>query len=165
MKENKQSDEKTKEKENKKSKKNKDTLEIQDLKEGKTSIGELISIAKDVMKNAYVPYSNFKVGAALLTKSGKIYTGVNIENSSFGLTNCAERTAIFKAISEGEREFETLVVVADTEEPVSPCGACRQVMSEFGDFEVVLTNLKGDIIQTSVNQLLPYSFDKDDLKK
>ncbi|MEN6591002.1 MAG: cytidine deaminase [Fervidobacterium sp.] len=128
-------------------------------------MGELISIAKDVMKNAYVPYSNFKVGAALLTKSGKVYTGVNIENSSFGLTNCAERTAIFKAISEGEREFETLVVVADTEEPVSPCGACRQVMSEFGDFEVVLTNLKGDIIQTSVNQLLPYSFDKDDLKK
>ncbi|HOV53578.1 MAG TPA: cytidine deaminase [Fervidobacterium sp.] len=140
-------------------------MEIQDLKEDKTGIGELISIAKDVMKNAYVPYSNFKVGAALLTKSGKIYTGVNIENSSFGLTNCAERTAIFKAISEGEREFETLVVVADTEEPVSPCGACRQVMSEFGDFEVVLTNLKGDIIQTSVNQLLPYSFDKDDLKK
>ncbi|MEN6514838.1 MAG: cytidine deaminase [Fervidobacterium sp.] len=128
-------------------------------------MGELIGIAKDVMKNAYVPYSNFKVGAALLTKSGKVYTGVNIENSSFGLTNCAERTAIFKAISEGEREFETLVVVADTEEPVSPCGACRQVMSEFGDFEVVLTNLNGDIIQTSVNQLLPYSFDKDDLKK
>jgi len=165
MKENRQGKEKTKEKENKKSKKNKDTLEIQDLKEGKMSIGELIGIAKDVMKNAYVPYSNFKVGAALLTKSGKIYTGVNIENSSFGLTNCAERTAMFKAISEGEREFETLVVVADTEEPVSPCGACRQVMSEFGDFEVVLTNLKGDIIQTSVNQLLPYSFDKDDLKK
>ena len=135
------------------------------MNEDKTGIGELISIAKDAMKNAYVPYSNFKVGAALLTKSGKIYTGVNIENSSFGLTNCAERTAIFKAISEGEREFETLVVVADTEEPVSPCGACRQVMSEFGDFEVVLTNLKGDIIQTSVNQLLPYSFDKDDLKK
>jgi len=162
MKENRQDKEKTKEKENKKSKKNKDTLEIQDLKEGKTSIGELIGIAKDVMKNAYVPYSNFKVGAALLTKSGKIYTGVNVENSSFGLTNCAERTAMFKAISEGEREFETLVVVADTEEPVSPCGACRQVMAEFGDFEVVLTNLKGDIVQTSVNQLLPYSFNKDD---
>ena len=135
------------------------------MNEDKTGIGELISIAKDAMKNAYVPYSNFRVGAALLTKSGKIYTGVNIENSSFGLTNCAERTAMFKAISEGEREFETLVIVADTEEPVSPCGACRQVMAEFGDFEVVLTNLKGDIIQTSVNQLLPYSFNKDDLKK
>ncbi|WP_448374470.1 cytidine deaminase [Fervidobacterium sp.] len=126
---------------------------------------ELIQKAIDAMKNAYAPYSHFHVGATLLTKSGKVYTGVNVENASYGLTNCAERTAIFSAVADGEREFETLVVVADTEKPVSPCGACRQVMSEFGDFKVILTNLKGEIIETTVRELLPYSFDKKDLKE
>jgi len=125
---------------------------------------ELIQKAIDAMKNAYAPYSHFHVGATLLTKSGKLYTGVNVENASYGLTNCAERTAIFSAVADGEREFEALVVVADTEKPVSPCGACRQVMAEFGDFKVILTNLKGEIIETTVKELLPYSFDKKDLK-
>ncbi len=124
---------------------------------------ELIQKAIEVMKNAYAPYSHFQVGAALLTKSGKIYTGTNVENASYGLTNCAERTAIFSAVADGERDFEVLVVVADTEKPVSPCGACRQVMAEFGDFKVILTNLKGEVIETTVGELLPYSFDKKDL--
>ncbi|HCI29569.1 MAG TPA: cytidine deaminase [Fervidobacterium sp.] len=166
MKENKADKKDNESKKDKKSRENQEVqklVEISNIRKGQISVGELINMAKDVMENAYTPYSNFKVGAALLTKSGKVYTGVNIENSSYGLTNCAERTAMFKAISDGEVEFETLVVVADTPEPVSPCGACRQVMAEFGDFEVVLANVKGDIIQTSVSQLLPYSFDKDNL--
>ncbi|MEJ5257704.1 MAG: cytidine deaminase [Fervidobacterium sp.] len=125
---------------------------------------ELIQKAKEVMKNAYAPYSNFHVGAALLTKSGNVYVGVNVENASYGLTNCAERTAIFSAVANGESEFDTLVVVADTDKPVSPCGACRQVMSEFGNFKVILTNLKGDVLETTVHELLPYSFDREDLK-
>ncbi|MGC9797208.1 cytidine deaminase [Fervidobacterium riparium] len=125
---------------------------------------ELIQRAKEVMKNAYAPYSHFHVGAALLTKSGNVYVGVNVENASYGLTNCAERTAIFSAVANGESEFDMLVVVADTDKPVSPCGACRQVMSEFGNFKVILTNLKGDVLETTVSELLPYSFDKEDLK-
>ncbi|MGQ9855154.1 MAG: cytidine deaminase [Fervidobacterium sp.] len=125
---------------------------------------ELIQKAKEAMKNAYAPYSHFHVGAALLTKSGNVYVGVNVENASYGLTNCAERTAIFSAVANGESEFDTLVVIADTDKPVSPCGACRQVMSEFGNFKVILTNLKGDVLETTVQELLPYSFDKEDLK-
>ena len=87
---------------------------------------ELIATAKEYRERAYVPYSNFKVGAAVLAKSGKIYGGCNIENASYPVTNCAERTAIFKAVSEGERELEAIAVIADTEGPCSPCGACRQ---------------------------------------
>lgn len=128
-------------------------------------INELIDLAKKVRENAYAPYSKFKVGAVLVTKSGKIFTGVNVENASYGLTNCAERTAIFKAVSEGEREFDTIVIIADTDKPVSPCGACRQVMSEFGNFKVILANTKGEWTQTSVDELLPYSFDKKDLNE
>ncbi|MEN3043440.1 MAG: cytidine deaminase [Fervidobacterium sp.] len=129
------------------------------------NIEDLRSIAKEVRMNAYAPYSGFKVGAVIVTKQGKIYTGVNVENASYGLTNCAERTAIFKAVSEGEREFEMIVIVADTHRPVSPCGACRQVMSEFGNFKVVLANTKGDYLETDVNSLLPYSFDKEDFNE
>jgi cytidine deaminase len=125
---------------------------------------ELIQKAKEAMENAYAPYSQFHVGAALLTKSGKVYIGANVENASYGLTNCAERTAIFSAVANGEREFDTLIVIADTEKPVAPCGACRQVMAEFGDFKVILTNLKGEILETTVGELLPYAFDKEDLK-
>ncbi|SDH54496.1 cytidine deaminase [Fervidobacterium changbaicum] len=128
-------------------------------------IEELIQEAVKAMKNAYAPYSHFHVGAALLTRNGNVYIGANVENASYGLTNCAERTAIFSAVANGEREFDTLVVVADTDKPVSPCGACRQVMAEFGNFNVVLTNLKGEILQTTVAELLPYSFDKEDLHK
>ncbi|WP_456398487.1 cytidine deaminase [Mesoaciditoga sp.] len=120
---------------------------------------ELIEIAKKARENAYAPYSNFKVGAALETKSGKIYTGANVENSSFGLSMCAERIAIFKAVSEGEREFKRLAVIANTKDVVSPCGACRQVMAEFGNFEVVLANTSGKIKITDVSSLLPGAFD------
>lgn len=119
---------------------------------------ELIEKAIEAMRRAYAPYSNFKVGAALLTKSGKVFTGCNVENASFGLSVCAERVAIFTAVAAGETEFEKLVVVANTSSPVSPCGACRQVMSEFGDFEVILANTNGDTMKTRVSELLPYAF-------
>ncbi|KAF2958295.1 cytidine deaminase [Thermotoga sp. Ku-13t] len=119
---------------------------------------ELIERAIEAMRRAYAPYSNFKVGAALLTKSGKVFVGCNIENASFGLSVCAERVAIFTAVAAGETEFEKLVVVASTSSPVSPCGACRQVMSEFGDFEVILANTNGDTMKTRVSELLPYAF-------
>lgn len=128
-------------------------------------IGKLLELAKRAMENAYAPYSNFKVGAVLVAKDGRIFTGVNVENASYGLTNCAERTAIFKAVSEGAREFETLVVIADTNKPVSPCGACRQVMAEFGNFRVILANTKGEYLETSVSELLPLSFSGDELKQ
>ena len=93
---------------------------------------ELIDAAIQAREKAYVPYSKFKVGAAVLTKSGIIVSGCNVENASYGLSNCAERTAIFKAVSEGEQDFSVIAVAADTERPVAPCGACRQVIAEFG---------------------------------
>jgi cytidine deaminase len=126
---------------------------------------KLIEAAKQAREMAYVPYSNFQVGAALLTKDGNIIQGCNVENASFGLTNCAERTALFKAISEGYREFTGIAVIADTDGPVSPCGACRQVMVELcpPDMKVFLSNLKGDIQETTVADLLPGAFHKGDL--
>ncbi|KXG43188.1 cytidine deaminase [Tepidibacillus infernus] len=126
---------------------------------------ELIELAKEARKNAYVPYSKFEVGAAILTKSGKIYKGANIENASYGLTNCAERTAIFKAISEGDHDLDEIAVIADTEDPVAPCGACRQVMVEFFNpkAKVYLANLKGDVLETTVEGLLPGAFTQEDL--
>ena len=93
---------------------------------------ELIRAATAALANAYAPYSRFRVGAAVVGTNGKIYSGSNVENASYGLTNCAERTAIFKAVSEGEKELLTIAVIADSPLPTSPCGACRQVMSEFG---------------------------------
>jgi cytidine deaminase len=119
---------------------------------------KLIEKAIEAMNKAYAPYSSFKVGAALLTKSGRIFTGCNVENASFGLSICAERVAIFSAVSAGELQFEKLVVVANTDSPVSPCGACRQVMSEFGDFEVLLVNTRGELVRTRVSELLPRAF-------
>jgi cytidine deaminase len=115
---------------------------------------------------AYVPYSKFQVGAALLAKDGKVFHGCNIENASYGMTNCAERTALFKAYSEGVTQFDSLVVVADTDRPVPPCGACRQVISELCDseMEVILTNLKGDVQRILVKELLPGAFSPEDLK-
>ncbi|MHC0036871.1 cytidine deaminase [Pseudoneobacillus sp. C159] len=128
---------------------------------------QLIKEAITAMQRAYVPYSNFKVGAALLAKDGTVYHGCNIENAGYSMTNCAERTAFFNAISEGVKDFEKLVVVADTEGPCSPCGACRQVISEFCDpsMEVILTNLKGDTTHTTVAELLPFAFSPKDLNK
>ena len=125
----------------------------------------LVKEALAAREMAYIPYSGFAVGAALLTKEGKIYTGCNIENASYPLTNCAERTAIFKAVSEGDKDFQTIIVTADTEGPVSPCGACRQVLVEFCEPEmpVVLTNKKGDIKETTVSELLPGAFREKDM--
>jgi cytidine deaminase len=126
----------------------------------------LIEEAKKAMQNAYVPYSNFMVGAAVLMKSGKVYTGANIENSSYGATVCAERVAIFKAISEGETEIKEIAVVTETETPSSPCGICRQVIAEFCDDAIIfLANTKGNVIETSLKELLPMAFTKKNLKK
>jgi cytidine deaminase len=126
----------------------------------------LINTADKMLDMAYVPYSKFPVGAALLTKDGKIYSGCNIENASYPLSNCAERTAMFKAISEGERDFEKLVVTGNTEGPISPCGACRQVLVEFcePDMPVLLTNKKGDTLNTTVSELLPGAFNEKDME-
>lgn len=120
----------------------------------------LIKAAEKAKENAYVPYSKFKVGAAVMASSGNVYTGCNIENASFSLTCCAERTAIFKAISEGEHHFKAMAVTANSDGAVSPCGACRQVMSEFftPDVTIYLTNEKNDLKEVTVNDLLPYSF-------
>lgn len=127
---------------------------------------KLIQAALQAKTAAYVPYSKFPVGAALLTADGEVYKGCNIENASFGLTNCAERTAFFKAISEGVTQFTALAVTANTEGPVSPCGACRQVMVEFCDpaMPVYLTNMKGNILETTVGELLPGAFTTEDLQ-
>lgn len=126
---------------------------------------ELLLQAEQAMKNAYAPYSGFTVGAALLTKTGKVYTGCNIENASFGVTNCAERTALFKAVSEGEREFVTIAIVGGKSGKPGdfcyPCGVCRQALSEFTDsfFKVLLKNGEGDVITTTLYDLLPNAFD------
>ena len=121
---------------------------------------ELIDLAVKTSENAYVPYSHFPIGAVLVTDEGKIYTGVNVENASFGLTNCGERTAIFKAVSEGERSFKELIIYGQTEKPVSPCGACRQVMAEFfePDLPVTLVAKDKSTVVMTVKELLPYSF-------
>ncbi|MBB5336231.1 cytidine deaminase [Pectinatus brassicae] len=125
---------------------------------------KLLEAAKNARLLSYSPYSKFKVGAAVLTKNGKIYSGCNIENASYGITNCAERTAIFKAVSEGERDLTALVVVADTEGPVSPCGACRQVIAEFKIDTVIMANLHNEIKTVTWQELLPYSFSDADMK-
>jgi len=118
----------------------------------------LIDLANEARRRAYVPYSNYPVGAALRTKTGRIYTGVNIENAAYPQTMCAERVAIFKAVSEGETEFEVMAVV--TNNGGSPCGGCRQVMAEFGlDAVVLFGNGKGELVkELSVNELLPEAF-------
>lgn len=124
---------------------------------------EVILAAQLARENAYVPYSNFKVGAAVLTKSGNIYTGCNVENASYGLCNCAERTAVFKAVSEGECELTAIAIIADTPAPVAPCGACRQVMAEFGIEKIIMCNLHGEQKIAALEELLPYSFGKKQL--
>ncbi|WP_067725520.1 cytidine deaminase [Oceanobacillus damuensis] len=126
---------------------------------------KLIEEAIKIRDSAYVPYSKFQVGAALLTKSGRVYTGCNIENAAYPVSCCAERVAIFKAISEGETEFQELAVAADTARAVPPCGSCRQVMSEFFPKTMVihLTNLNKNTKSLTMEELLPFSFDTDDL--
>ncbi|WP_251028706.1 cytidine deaminase [Bacillus sp. ISL-18] len=121
--------------------------------------------AKKAREKAYVPYSKFGVGAALLTTDGKVYHGCNIENAAYSMCNCAERTALFKAYSEGDRDYQMMAVVADTDRPCSPCGACRQVISELcpSDMKIILTNLKGDVKELTVAELLPGAFSPEDL--
>ena len=122
----------------------------------------LIELAMEARHLAYAPYSHFAVGAALLTRSGKVFTGANVENASFGLSICAERTAIFKAVSAGEREFEAIAVV--TVNGGSPCGACRQVLSEFGlDTRVIIADLDRNRTEWTVEDLLPASFGPENL--
>ncbi|MFD2618275.1 cytidine deaminase [Terrilactibacillus laevilacticus] len=126
---------------------------------------ELVKYAKNAMENAYVPYSHFPVGAALLTKDGKVFTGFNIENAAYSLCNCAERTTLFKAFSEGAKDYATLAVIANTDRPVPPCGACRQVIAELcpKDMRIILSNASGDIQVTSIAELLPGAFLSEDL--
>ena len=126
-------------------------------------IQNLIDHAIVAREKTYSPYSHFGVGAALVCEDGSIYEGCNIENASFGLTNCAERTAIFKAVSEGRTKFKALAVVADMEGPCAPCGACRQVMGEFNIPIISMGNLKGDIEVVSTEALLPFSFSSTDV--
>ena len=128
---------------------------------------DLIQIANKAKANSYSPYSNFRVGAVLVAESGNLYTGTNVENSSFGLTNCAERTAVFKAVTEGERKFKTIVLTSDAEDFIPPCGACRQVLMEVcgPDLEVVMSNSSNEIRILKISELLPLSFNKEYLDK
>ena len=134
---------------------------------------ELIELACKGREQAYTPYSGFRVGAALLTRSGTVYLGCNIENASYGPTNCAERTAFFKAVSEGEREFEAIAIVGGpgegrTGEMCAPCGVCRQVMTEFCDpktFRIILENGGGKVRTFLLEELLPLGFGPDTLKE
>jgi cytidine deaminase len=124
---------------------------------------DLLQAACEARKLAYAPYSRFSVGAAVLTDSGRIYSGCNIENASYGLTVCAERIAIFQAIAAGEKRLTALAVVADTPGPAAPCGACRQVMAEFTIETVTMANISGESCTVKFNELLPYAFSSNDM--
>jgi cytidine deaminase len=126
----------------------------------KLKSGALVTAARRARRHAYAAYSGFKVGAALETATGMIITGCNVENATYGLTVCAERIAMFKALSEGHRKFRRVVVVADTDAPTPPCGACRQILWEFGgDLEVILANLQRETGRHQLKDLLPLPFD------
>lgn len=125
----------------------------------KPSKAKLLELAKEARFQAHAPYSGFKVGAALSTSSGQVFTGANVENASYGLTVCAERTAVLKAVSEGETNFCDLVVVTDADQPVLPCGACLQVLAEFcGHLPILTVNLKGKKLEQDLSELLPQPF-------
>lgn len=126
----------------------------------------LIELAKGARERAYAPYSHFPVGAALLGRSGRVYTGCNVENASYPAGICAERCAVAKAVSEGEREFSAIAVVGDTEGPCAPCGICRQVLAEFGsDIQVIMANLKGNVRVLAAADLLPGAFTGADMSR
>ena len=129
---------------------------------------ELVKLAIEARKLSYSPYSHFAVGAALLTKDGKVFVGANVENSSYPLCMCAERNALYNAYMHGytKKDFAALALSADTDGPCSPCGACRQVISELfpKDGVIIMTNLKGAYQETNIEELLPYAFSEDDLK-
>jgi cytidine deaminase len=124
----------------------------------------LVEAAQQALENAHAPFSNFRVGAALHSTSGRIFGGCNVENATYGLTVCAERVAIFKAMSEGERNFDAIAVVTDTDKLTPPCGACRQLIWEFcGDVPVILANLKGKTETLQMRDLFPKPFDSSNL--
>jgi len=126
---------------------------------------ELVKMAKEAMDNAYVPYSKFRVGAALETQDGKVYKGCNIENASFGGTNCAERTALFKAISEGNRKFKRIAVISDSGDFTYPCGICRQVLSEWGlDMEVIVADFAENFRVHKLSEILPFAFTNENME-
>ncbi|MBE6068970.1 MAG: cytidine deaminase [Clostridium lundense] len=137
------------------------------MRKVKGEYSKLIEEAINAREFAYVPYSNFKVGAAVLMEDGSIYSGCNIENASFGATNCAERTAVFKAISEGKKEIKALAEIGDIETYTMPCGICRQVISEFisEDIDVILIKNKNDFVIKKFSEIFPLSFSKKDLNK
>lgn len=127
---------------------------------------ELVRIAHHAKQRAHAPYSHFPVGAALLTSKGRVYTGCNIETSSYSLTICAERTAIFKAISEGERKFKAIAIVSNDPQFTPPCGACRQVLWDLaGNIDIVLANQKGKTKTVKLKQLIPHAFDNSNLTR
>lgn len=126
------------------------------------NIEKLVEIAREARQFAYAPYSRFRVGAAVECRDGRIFTGANIENSSYGLTLCAERVALLKAVSEGAREITRIAVIADTHGPIPPCGACRQVMLELCDPDalVIMANLRGQLDKRTLRELAPVPFDR-----
>jgi cytidine deaminase len=131
----------------------------------KNGLENLVESAKEVRERAYAPFSNFKVGAAVETGDGEVFVGCNVESASYGLTVCAERVAIWKAVSEGKKSFKRIAVVADTEDLTPPCGVCRQIIWEFcGDVPVTFANLKGKVETVQMKDLLPRAFDTKFLK-
>jgi cytidine deaminase len=127
---------------------------------------KMLDLAYQAMKNAYTPYSHFQVGACLKGESGKYYLGCNIENASYTPSNCAERTAVFKAVSEGERRFAAIAIVCSGKHPAAPCGVCRQVLREFceDDMPVVFANAERVVVESTLGELLPHSFGPEDLQ-
>ena len=124
----------------------------------------LLAAAREALRGAHAPYSGLRVGAALLGKSDRTYTGCNIENASYGLTICAERVALFRAVAEGERSFQAVAVVSDSPQALYPCGACRQVLREFADdLEIIVAGSEGEPAETTLAELLPHAFGADDL--
>ncbi len=132
----------------------------------KNEIGYMISLAAEARERAYCPYSNFRVGACLKAANGDYYLGCNIENASYSPTVCAERTAVFKAVFDGVREFEALAIIADSETYSSPCGVCRQVLAEFceSDMPLILANKSGEYRLTTLGELIPFAFTKKDME-
>ena len=128
---------------------------------------DLVNVAINARENAYVPYSDFKVGAAVFTENGQVYTGCNIENASLGATNCAERTAIFKAVSEGHKKIKAIAVVGDLTSYTYPCGICRQVINEFAteDIKIIIGKNENDYLVKTMEEILPGAFSKEDLGK
>lgn len=125
----------------------------------------LLKAAREARARAYAPYSGFQVGAAVLGASGRIYSGCNVENASYGLSNCAERTAIFSAVAAGERRLDAIAILADTPDVTAPCGACRQVIAEFRIPRVFLANLAGKCREVTLEELLPGAFSQQDMEK